>query len=206
MTYLTLSLYFGWIAVIIGFFGFSAQYRRATTMGVEGVSLATWVLFSLMGCFWIAYGIAAHSWAVSMGSVVVLPQQVAVVFRLKPWLHTGVILRCAGFFAVCCVVPTLFWGWAGGVYGTGIAMAINRGPQLIELIRHDDATGVSVSSWVLGALGTAFWMLYYVGAHLWAAFSATGCALAANVVIAALASWRHRQRRAQFIRDEVFAA
>jgi hypothetical protein len=49
-------------------------------------------------------------------------------------------------------------------------------------------------------------MAYYVGAHLWAAFSATGCALAANVVIAVLASWRHRQRRAQFIRDEVFVS
>jgi uncharacterized protein with PQ loop repeat len=204
MSYLTLSVYFGWIAVVIGFFGFSAQYRRAGTMGVEGISLATWTVFSLMGCFWICYGIVAHSWAISMGSVVVLPQQVSVVFRLAPWRHWRVIVRCLVFFVACCVLPTLVWGWAGGVLGTGIAMAINRAPQLIELIRHDDATGVSVSSWVLGAVCTAFWMLYYVGAHLWAAFSATGCALLANIVIAVLASWRHNQRRAQLVRDEVF--
>jgi len=206
MSYLTLSVYFGWIAVIIGFFGFTAQYRRAGVMGIEGISLATWVLFSLMGCFWMAYGVVAHSWAISIGSVVVFPQQASVVFRLKPWHHGRVVLRCVVFFLATCVVPTVLWGWAGGVYGTGIAMAVTRGPQLIELIRHDDATGVSVWSWVLGAICTATWMAYYVGAHLWAAFSATGCALAANVVIAVLASWRHRQQRAQLVRDEVFVS
>jgi uncharacterized protein with PQ loop repeat len=201
MNYLTLSLYFGWIAVIVGFFGFTAQYRRAGTMGVEGISLATWALFCLMSCFWIAYGFAAHSWVISIGNVVVLPQQASVVLRLKPWRHWRVLLRCIVFFLICCALPTIFWGWSVGVYGTGVAMTINRGPQLIELIRHDDATGVSVWSWVLGAFGTALWMAYDGGAHLWAAFTATGCALTANVVIAVLASWRHRQRRSQFIRD-----
>lgn len=194
------------MAVIVGFFGFGAQYRRANRRGVEGVSLATWTLFVLMGFFWIVYGIVARSWEISLGSVIVLPLQLSVVFRLKPWQELTVVARCVGFFVACCVLPTLAWGWSGGVYGTGVAMAINRWPQLIELVRHEDASGVSVWSWVLGVVGTGLWIAYYVGTRLWAALAATACALLANLVIALLANWRHGQARAALIRAEVFVA
>jgi uncharacterized protein with PQ loop repeat len=195
----------GWAAVLASFFGVYAQFHRAGTVGVEGVSLATWVLFVYMGCFWITYGLFAHSPEVSLGSVVAMPLQLAILFRLKPWKHPRVAGRALVFFSLCCLLPGVMWGWAGALFGIGVAMTINRGPQLIELIRHEDASGVSVGSWALGVLGCSLWITYYVGAHLWAALTATAFAGLANLSIAVMASSRHRQMRQRRIAQEVFA-
>jgi uncharacterized protein with PQ loop repeat len=131
--------------------------------------------------------------------------QLSILFRLQPWLRAAVPMRALGYFVLCCVVPTILWGWAGGVLGTGVAMTINRAPQLIELIRHADASGVSATSWFIGAFGCTLWILYYTGAHLWAALTATAFAGLANLVIGLLATWRHTQAREQLIIREVFA-
>jgi hypothetical protein len=85
-------------------------------------------------------------------------------------------------------------------------MSINRGPQLIELVRHPDATGVSATSWFVGAFGCSLWILYYTGAHLWAALTATAFAGLANLSIASLATWRHTQAHQSTIAREVFVA
>ena len=99
----------------------------------------------------------------------------------------------------------LVWGWAGGVYGTGVAMTINRAPPLIELVRHRDASGVSATPWFVGAFGCTLWILYYTGVHLWAALTATAFAGLANLAIALLATWRHSQAHQRVIALEVFA-
>ena len=143
----------GWLAVLSGLIGTGSQLHRVRTQGIEGVSLATWVLFVYMGCFWITYGLVVGSAEVVLGSLLILPMQLSILFRLAPWRRLAVPARALGYFILCCVVPTLLWGWAGGVFGTGIAMTINRAPQLIELIRHEDASGVSAASWYVGALG-----------------------------------------------------
>ena len=195
----------GWLAVLSGLVGTGAQFRRMRTMGVEGVSLATWVLFVYMGCFWISYGISVRSAEVVLGSLLILPIQVGILFRLKPWRRWVVAARAFGYFVLCCVVPTILWGWSGGVLGTGIAMTINRSPQLIELVRHADASGVSATSWFVGAFGCTLWILFYGGAHLWAALTATAFAGLANLAIALLATWRHTQARQTQTRNAVFA-
>lgn len=205
MNYATLSVSLGWLAVSIGVVGTLAQWRRVSLNGVAGVSRATWVLFSFMGCFWIAYGLAAHSAEVVMGSALCLPVQLAIVVRLRPWEHWRVVARALATFVGLCVVPTMALGWAGGVFGTGVAMTVNRLPQLIELVREPDATGVSAGSWYLGVAGCGCWILYYTGARLWAALIATAAAGVANLVIALLATWRHAQAREQWIADEAFA-
>ena len=77
-----------WSAVTAGTLSTVAQYRRVIATGIEGVSSATWLLFTLIGGFWIAYGsLSAHSLAVVMGSLLVWPLQLALVFRLAPWRH-----------------------------------------------------------------------------------------------------------------------
>jgi uncharacterized protein with PQ loop repeat len=206
MSFHTILFWCGWVAVLLGLIGTLAQFSRATKLGIEGISLATWVLFCFMGCFWMTYGaVSAHSWTVILGSLVVFPFQVAIVFRLKPWRHWAVSAQSLAFFVACCVTPTLLWGWAGGVYGTGIAMTVNRTPQILELIKTTDASGVSVGSWVMGVLGSGLWILYYVGQRLWAPLVATMVAGIANLVIALLASWRHAQARDIQIADVVFA-
>jgi uncharacterized protein with PQ loop repeat len=205
MSYHIFTVEMGWLAVLSGVVGTATQLRRVSTRGVEGVSLATWVLFVYMGCFWITYGFAARSVEVILGSALILPMQLSILFRLQPWLRAAVPMRALGYFVLCCVVPTILWGWAGGVLGTGVAMTINRAPQLIELIRHADASGVSATSWFIGAFGCTLWILYYTGAHLWAALTATAFAGLANLVIGLLATWRHTQAREQLIIREVFA-
>lgn len=206
MTFHSLTIFVGWLAVLVGFFAAFAQFRRAETLGIEGVSLATWVLFVFMGLFWVTYGLVAHSWEVVMGSLVIMPLQVAILFRLRPWENWRVVSQSFVFFLLCCALPTVLWGWPGGVYGTGIAMVFNRAPQLIELIRHADASGVSVGSWSLGVVGCSMWIIYYSGVHLWAALASTACAGLANLAIAVLAGWRHAQARRRLIARTVFAA
>ncbi|MGH9020154.1 MAG: hypothetical protein ACRDV0_03955 [Acidimicrobiales bacterium] len=195
----------GWLAVAAGFVGALAQWRRVSREGVAGVSLATWTLFSLMGLFWICYGVSAHSPEVVLGSVSLLPLQVAIVVRLRPW-DLGVLARSLAFVAACCVVPTFLFGWVGGVIGVGVAMTANRVPQFVELVREDDASGVSAASWFLGVVGAGLWVLYYSGARLWAALASTAAAGLANLSIALLATWRHRRSRQRLVADEVFAA
>ncbi|MFI5035132.1 MAG: hypothetical protein ACHQFZ_02880 [Acidimicrobiales bacterium] len=205
MSYAAVSASLGWLAVLAGVVGTYAQFRRVSTLGVAGVSLATWSLFALMGCFWISYGFAAHSAQVTAGSLIILPMQAAIVYRLRPWERWGVLVRALGAFVACCVVPTVLLGWAGGVYGTGVAMTINRLPQLLELVRHPDASGVSAGTWYLGVAGALCWVLYYTGAHLWAALVSTAVAGLANLVIALLTSWRHAQGPRPWAVDEAYA-
>jgi len=141
MSFLPIGASVGWLAVLTGVVGTYVQRRRVTTNGAAGVSLATWTLFAFMGCFWITYGVVAHSAQVVAGSVLCLPIQLSIVVRLRPGVRWGVVARAFALFLACCVVPTAMLGWSGGVYGTGVAMTINRLPQLIELVRNADAGG-----------------------------------------------------------------
>lgn len=206
MTYHDLAIIIGWIAVSFGIPATVAQWRRVETKGVEGVSHATWLLFVFMSCFWITYGFVAHSAQVTWGSLVCLPFQLAIVYRLKFWRRARVPALTFLFFLVSVVAPTLIWGWKAGVLGTGFAMVCNRGPQFIELIRESNATGVSTMSWLYGAMGCALWIIYYQNVHLWSALIATSGALAANLAICFLAAWRHRQAKNAMIADEVFSS
>ncbi len=193
MNYHDVAISLGWVAVGLTVWGSLAQFLRVRAHGIEGVSLATWTLFSLMGCFWISYGIDQRSAVIILGSLLVLPLQVGVVARLSPWREPAVLARVALFAFVASVMPTLLWGWSGGIYGAGVVMVITRGPQLLALVRTRDATGVSVSMWMLGVAALACWVLYYQNAHLWAPFASTACGGLASLAIALLALWRHRQ-------------
>ena len=195
----------GWLAVVVSLVSTWSQWRRVSQDGVEGVSLATWSLFVMMGGFWITYGVVARSWPVVLGSLVVMPLQLAILVRLAWWRDWRTIGWSFGLFALTCLMPAIIGGWSMGVYGIGLAMSLTRVPQVVELVRTPDASGVSTASWSLGALGSVLWVAYYDGDHLWAALVATCAAGVANVTIATLAAWRHRQMRRALIGDEVFA-
>jgi hypothetical protein len=185
----------------------AAQYRRTTDQGIEGVSLATWLMFTLIGGFWIAYGLfSAHSMAVLLGSVFCWPFQIPIVIRLSPWRHRRGASQALALFVSCCVAPGLFGGWSYCVYGTGVAMTLLRVPQFVQLMRTDDASGVSSASWFIGVGCAALWIAYYWNVHLWAPLIATACSGTASAVIGCVAVWRHRQMQQEFIRAEVFAS
>jgi hypothetical protein len=170
------------------------QYRRARTISVEGISLTTWYQFILMGVFWVSYGLAEHAPIVIAGSVLCFPWQMAIVARLSPHRHLAHVAVGTAFVSLCCAVPTIAFGWSAGAVGCGVAMAVNRLPQIIDLLRYPRDLGVSVASWAIGGVCSVAWIGYYEFAHLWAALAATAAGMIGNILIASLASWRHRQR------------
>ena len=191
-THLLFSI-IGWLAAFLGLPGTIVQYRRILKDGVEGISVATWMLFAFMCVYWIAYGVAVSSWVVIMGSLIVFPFQLLVISHLSPMKHLKIVFGSAVFIIICAWLPAMIWGWNAGVYGTGFAMVMNRMPQLIELIRVKHVFGVSASSWAIGSLGSFLWIIYYISERMWAAFFATLVSGIVNVLIMILTIWRHHQ-------------
>ena len=178
--------------MLLGIPGTVVQYRRILKDGIEGISIATWLMFAFMCIYWIAYGFAIRSWVIVMGSLVVFPYQLLVISHLSPMKHLKVLFGTGAFIFVCAWLPAMTMGWSAGVYGTGFSMVINRVPQLIELIRVKNAQGVSASSWVIGSLGSLLWVIYYTSEQMWAPFFATAVAGILNVFIVALTLLRQR--------------
>ena len=197
MNYHDLALTFGWIAVVLTVWGSGAQFLRILRRGTGGVSLGTWTLFTYMGIFWTCYGFDQHSLIIILGSAITLPFQAGVALHLRPWQSWAVFSRVTLYSALICFAPVIFWGWSAGVYGAGVTMVITRGPQLVELLRNPDATGVSVPMWMLSSAALLCWVVYYEDAHLWAAFTSVLCAGLASTAIALLALQRHRQGQAR---------
>lgn len=196
-----------WAAVAAGTTSVWVQFRRVNSQGIEAVSLATWLMFTLIGGFWIFFGaLSAHSWAVTWGSLLCWPLQASIVVRLQPWRHWRGLSQATGLFVVTCVLPGFIGGWSWCVYGCGVAMTLLRVPQFTELLHTGDARGVSAASWFIGAGCATLWIIYYWNIHLWAPFIATACSGGASAVIALMAMWRHRQGREDFARREVFAS
>ena len=195
-----------WTAVAAGALATVAQYQRVRTLGIEGVSSATWLLFTLIGGFWISYGVwSAHSFVVVMGSLLCWPLQIAIVVRLSPWRHARGSLQAIGMFTATCAVPGVVGGWSYCVYGCGLAMTLLRGPQFVELVRAGDWSGVSSTSWFFSASCALLWITYYTDVRLWAPLIATAASGSASLVIAVLSVWRHRQGDQELVRREVFA-
>ena len=89
---------------------------------------------------------------------------------------------------------------------TGLLLPLlPRADGALGLIRQRDASGVSATSWYVGFFGCTLRITYYVGAHLWAALTATAFAGVANLAIAPLATWRHAQARDDLVAYKVFA-
>ncbi len=195
MTFATFSTVVGWLAVALGTVTAYAQFSRLRRRGVEGVSLATWTLFVYLAFFWIVYGVIVRSRPLVMGSVLALPLQAFILVQLRPWDRRSTVVRSFVFLVVCCAAPALYWGWTGAVLGAGGAGTITRAPQLIALIRVKGASGVSTGSWSVAAAVSTLWVIYYVGARLWAVLVVTAVAGGVSLTIAALSGWRHRQMR-----------
>ena len=96
MTFRSLAQSLGWLAVLSGVIGTSAQYFLSAMAGVEGVSLATWFLFVYMGCFWTAYGVWVHSAEFVLGNLLILALPNRIIFRLEPWRRWAVPTRALG--------------------------------------------------------------------------------------------------------------
>jgi hypothetical protein len=134
-----------------------------------------------------------HSAVVVLSSIILMPFQYSIVRRLKSQGSRMIVARSMVYAFLLCGLTTCLWGWNGGLLGTGLLMIINRGPQIIKLLRSHSGSGVSAASWLVGAICLLCWVVYYVGLGQWAAALSTGVAAVASTTIALLATWRHRQ-------------
>lgn len=205
MNFYSVTVTAGWIAVVLSVVVAYTQFKRMSERGTEGVSLATWTLFLYLDIFWILYGIAVNSWQLIIGCGIALPLQLLIWFRLKPREQVRVSFHSLLLFCAFSILPALKWGWAGASVGAGIVGWVTRGPQLLHLVRHEGATGVSTSSWSTAATGSALWVLYYSGARLWPVMYVTAVGGLASVVVASLAVWRHRQAQLTQIEGALFS-
>ena len=193
---MSLDIFFSiiaWVAVFLGVPGTIVQYRRVLKDGVEGISLATWLMFVYMGIYWITYGVIVRSLVVMMGSLVIFPIQLLVISHLSPLKHLKVLLGSGAFIFVCTWVPAMIWGWSAGIFGAGFAMVMNRLPQLVEVIRVQHVFGVSASSYAIGSFGSLLWIIHFLRERMWAAFFATVCAGTINILIMGFTILRHHQ-------------
>jgi uncharacterized protein with PQ loop repeat len=172
-----------------------AQWWRMRREGVAGVALATWVIFTFMGAFWIAYGVQQHAFVIWLSAAICEPLQVSIVLMLAPWSQRRVVLRAVAIVALLCYLPTVALGWSAGVYGAGLVMMMNRVPQIVELVTHEHAEGLSVGSWLLGSFCSSLWVAYYIVEQNWPPMIATAVALAGNLVIVGLGVWRHTRTK-----------
>ena len=193
MTFFAITVAIGWLAVVLGGVVAYTQFRRISGRGIEGVSLATWTLFIYMSVFWTLYGISIHSWQLVLGSAASMPLQFMIWLRLKPWDRPRVSVHSLVFFSLFCCAPAILWGWSGAAVGAGTAGWITRTPQLVHLVRHEEATGVSASSWLTAGFVSGLWVIYYSGERLWPVMSVTAVAGLVSISIGTLASWRHGQ-------------
>ena len=74
----------GVLGLLSGYWMTWVQFHRARTVGTEGISLATWLLFLWMGFFWASYGLAISNELMWGGSLPLLPLQAALVWQLAP--------------------------------------------------------------------------------------------------------------------------
>ena len=201
-----LIAFISWTTVSAGLASTFVQYRRVATQGVEGVSTATWLLFTLNGGFWIAYGaLGAHSFVIVVSSLLCWPLQGVITFRLAPWRHWKGSSQAVALFLAACVAPGLVGGWSWCVYGCGVSMVVLRTPQLRQLLLARDASGVSATSWFFSAGCALLWIIYYAQVNLFAALVATLFSGVGSLSIALLAVARHRQEAREFVRVEAFA-
>jgi uncharacterized protein with PQ loop repeat len=187
----------------MGWFLTGVQLRRAWLVSTDGISLATWCTFIYATIFWGWYGLAVHDVVVLWSSIVIFPIQAAIIAKIEKRGEARTMLMAGLFVFVTCGLPTIIWGWSAGCYGAGVLMVLNRWPQIKALVSSSEVEGVSVASWSIGTVSLALWVIYYSQHNKWAPLIASGGAGLGNLVIVALATWRHRQHRLAHPKESV---
>ena len=183
----------GWAGAALGAGTTIVQVVRVRGRGTEGVNATTWALFLSMSGFWFAYGLAVRSPEIVTSTVVAAPFLCWLLALLGPAARRRALVPAVAPVLGVAFLPALAFGWSAGVLGLGVLIVATRLPQLVQLVRHRHAIGVSVGSWLLGASSVALWLVYYVASARVAAAITMCLALGANLGIAVLAAVRHRQ-------------
>lgn len=183
----------GWGGASFGTLTTVAQVLRIRRQGTDGVNATTWALFLVMSLFWLAYGVAVRSPEIIVSVAVAAPflcWLLALLAADERWAGTA---RATGAVAIAAALPAALFGWNAGLFGIGALIVATRAPQLVQLVRASHADGVSVTSWLYGALSVGLWLAYYASTARYAAAASMFAALLANLAIVVLTAMRHRR-------------
>jgi len=185
----------GWCGAAVGTATTLVQALRVWREGTGGVNATTWSLFTLMAAFWLCFGVAQRSPEIVIGTLAGLPMLVWLLTQLEASERRAGLQRGVPAVLAAVWLPAALLGWNAGLLGIAALMAATRLPQLLELTRVRHPYGVSIWSWALGSTSLALWIGYYVGTGMRVAALAVAIALAANLSIVGLASYRRRTAR-----------
>jgi len=140
--------------------------QLARSRSTEGVS-PTWVGVSLaLNGWWLAYGLAAHVWALVPVSMIsfLLYLSMAVVFvgsvgrpSVRPLLVGALGL---GMIPLPFLV---FGGWASAGLAVGFCYGVQLLPAVVAVLRSPALGGVSAATWLIAWTESMLWLVYGVG-------------------------------------------
>lgn len=173
--------------------------RLGSTSGLSG---PTWVLLDLTFLVWLVWGIVSRDVFVASTNLVALPGGLWVLWR---------IFRDGGisFLAICGVLAVGFallsFQFLAGLDAMLVSVVmltvLTRSLQIVKLRKVEDASGVSLFPWLVGAFSQVCWWWYGLEVGNFVVAAHAPVAVVANLVLvsAVIARSRRSSRAASVV-------
>ena len=157
---MTLTSIISCLAVALTIVQFAPQALRAWRISVEGVSLASWALFTITTASWLSYGISTHHSALTVVNLIVGPLAWLLLLRLAR--RSAADLRYALAAVVAALVASLLmWGWPTASVAVLAAVEVLAVlPQTLVVFRSRELEGVSSLTWLAVFVAQGLWGIY----------------------------------------------
>ena len=150
------------VIIVSGLLSTVPQVLRARR-DVEGLALPTWTGFIAVSTAWMAYGVAVGDPLQLIVNVPVIILDLIIIKAVWPTTSVRTRRRSVGFAGVVLVVSVTS-AVALGVTAAGLVAIVvtlaQLTPQVVEVIRNPNPSGVSVATWLLLAGNQSVWMTY----------------------------------------------
>ena len=155
---------FGALAVAVTVVQFAPQAVRVHRVGVAGVALGTWALFTATTASWLSYGIVAHQLSLTIVNLIVGPLAWSILGRLALAKEHRTKALIAFGVAAAAAATTALWPTVSVFVLAGVEV-VAIVPQLLEVFKPIDLSGVSISTWLATTLAQGLWGVYGFVAH-----------------------------------------
>lgn len=153
-------------SVLGSWMAFPQARRLVRTRDVGGVS-ASWIGVSMaLNSWWIAYGVAAHVWAVIPVSIVSLALYVTIAVVFVQTAGRDAVGGLLGGSLLLGMIPlpfVLYGGWEFAGFAIGLCYGLQLLPAVVGVYRTRELTGVSAATWFIAALEATIWFVYGLG-------------------------------------------
>ena len=157
---------FGWLATVLTVISMAPQaLRLARTRDVHGVAAGTMAVLVVNDTWWVLWGAhAGYLPTLVTNALGLVPTAAALVLWTRwspPSLRRSMTLPASAALAVGAIPLAAVAGFDPVGGAAVITASIYSLPQGLRLLRgRGPATGVSLATWLLAALGAAAWLAY----------------------------------------------